>query len=154
MSNLEKYELYGQLWASQVVLLLSGFSLVWLLVTPWSAAYQAPPSMGFSRQAYWSGLPLLSPPMRRWSIYSPKEVLVLIWASFRSGTHYLEDLDPQEEGSWDSRTREIKMRFSISLWGLFIQVDMQSGNETFKDLTQDPTWHCYPDTRKMHTLPC
>ena len=31
-----------------------------LLVTPWTAAYQAPPSMGFSRQEYWSGLPLPS----------------------------------------------------------------------------------------------
>ena len=29
--------------------------------TPWTAAYQAPPSMGFSRQEYWSGLPLPSP---------------------------------------------------------------------------------------------
>ena len=28
-----------------------------LLPTPWTAAYQAPPSMGFSRQEYWSGLP-------------------------------------------------------------------------------------------------
>ena len=32
-----------------------------LLVTPWTAAYQAPPSMGFSRQQYWSGVPLPSP---------------------------------------------------------------------------------------------
>ena len=31
------------------------------LATPWSAAYQAPPSMGFSRQEYWSGVPLPSP---------------------------------------------------------------------------------------------
>ena len=31
------------------------------LGTPWTAAYQAPPSMGFSRQEYWSGLPLASP---------------------------------------------------------------------------------------------
>ena len=31
------------------------------LATPWTAAYQAPPSMGFSRQEYWSGLPLPSP---------------------------------------------------------------------------------------------
>ena len=31
-----------------------------LLATPWTAAYQAPPSMGFSRQEYWSGVPLLS----------------------------------------------------------------------------------------------
>ena len=31
------------------------------LCNPWTAAYQAPPSMGFSRQEYWSGVPLLSP---------------------------------------------------------------------------------------------
>ena len=32
-----------------------------LLVTPWTAAFQAPPSMGFSRQESWSGVPLPSP---------------------------------------------------------------------------------------------
>ena len=32
-----------------------------LFVTPWTVAYQAPPSMGFSRQEYWSGLPFPSP---------------------------------------------------------------------------------------------
>ena len=31
------------------------------LATPWTAAYQAPPSTGFSRQKYWSGVPLPSP---------------------------------------------------------------------------------------------
>ena len=31
------------------------------LATPWTAAYQAPPSRGFSRQKYWSGVPLPSP---------------------------------------------------------------------------------------------
>ena len=31
------------------------------LSDPWTAAYQAPPSMGFSRQQYWSGVPLPSP---------------------------------------------------------------------------------------------
>ena len=36
-------------------------SRVRLLATPWTAAYQAPPSMGFSRQEYWNGLPLPSP---------------------------------------------------------------------------------------------
>ena len=30
------------------------------LATPWTAAYEAPPSMGFSRQKYWSGVPLPS----------------------------------------------------------------------------------------------
>ena len=32
-------------------------SRVRLFVTPWTVAYQAPPTMGFSRQEYWSGLP-------------------------------------------------------------------------------------------------
>ena len=36
------------------------WSRVWLLAFPWNAAYQAPLSMGFSRQEYWSGLPLPS----------------------------------------------------------------------------------------------
>ena len=36
-------------------------SRVRLLATPWTAVYQAPPSMGFSRQEYWSGVPLPSP---------------------------------------------------------------------------------------------
>ena len=40
---------------------VKSFSHVWLLVTPWTAAYQAPPSMGFAREEYWSGLPLPSP---------------------------------------------------------------------------------------------
>ena len=38
-------------------------SRVRLLTTPWTAFYQAPPSMGFSRQEYWSGVPLSSPEM-------------------------------------------------------------------------------------------
>ena len=40
---------------------VKSLSCVRLLATPWSAAYQAPPSMGFARQEYWSGLPLPSP---------------------------------------------------------------------------------------------
>ena len=37
---------------------MKSLSRVRLLATPWTAAYQAPPSMAFSRQEYWSGLPL------------------------------------------------------------------------------------------------
>ena len=40
-------------------------SRVRLLVTPWNAAYQATPSTGFSRQEYWSGVPLASPKVGR-----------------------------------------------------------------------------------------
>ena len=39
---------------------VKSLSRVWLLATPWTAAHQAPPSVGFSRQEDWSGLPLPS----------------------------------------------------------------------------------------------
>ena len=42
---------------------VKSLSRVRLFTTPWSAAYQAPLSMGFSRQEYWSGVPLPSPYM-------------------------------------------------------------------------------------------
>ena len=46
-SNARKWKVKGKL-----------LSRVQLLATPWTAAYQAPPSMGFARQEYWSGVPL------------------------------------------------------------------------------------------------
>ena len=44
-----------------LLLLLSRFSRVRLCGTPETAAHQAPPSLGFSRQEHWSGLPFPSP---------------------------------------------------------------------------------------------
>ena len=40
---------------------VKSLSHVWLFKTPWTAAHQAPPSMGVSRQEYWSGVPLPFP---------------------------------------------------------------------------------------------
>ena len=39
---------------------VKSLSHVWLFATPWTAAYQAPPSMGFFKQEHWSGVPLPS----------------------------------------------------------------------------------------------
>ena len=56
-SNAWKWKVKGKL-----------LSHVRLVATPWTAAHQAPPSMGFSRQEYWSGVPLPSPMnSSRWS---------------------------------------------------------------------------------------
>ena len=44
-----------------LLLLLNCFSRVRLCATPSTAAYEAPPSLGFSRQEHWSGLPFPSP---------------------------------------------------------------------------------------------
>ena len=49
-------------------------SRVRLLATPWTAASQAPPSMGFSRQKYWSGVPLPSP-MEYYSAIKKNKIL-------------------------------------------------------------------------------
>ena len=43
---------------------VKSLSRVGLLTTPWTAAYQTPLSMGFSRQEYWSGMPLPSPDVK------------------------------------------------------------------------------------------
>ena len=48
-------------WVTKLLLLLSHFSRVRLCATPQMAAHQPPPSLGFSRQEHWSGLPFPSP---------------------------------------------------------------------------------------------
>ena len=50
---------------------VKSLSRVWLLATSWTAAHQAPPSMGFSRQEYWSRVPLPSP-MRKTGLHKTK----------------------------------------------------------------------------------
>ena len=52
-------------------------SRVRLLVTPWTAAHQAPPSMGFSRQEYWSGLSLPSPTLALNVLLEAKDVYLI-----------------------------------------------------------------------------
>ena len=61
---MSKRDLLSKIYKELLLLLplLSRFSRVRLLAAPWTSAHQAPPSIGFSRQEYWSGLPLPSPP--------------------------------------------------------------------------------------------
>ena len=69
-SNAWKWEVKGK-----------SLSRVWLLVTPWTTAYQAPPSMGFSRQEYWNGVP--SPYFLQFkSEFGNKELMM--WATVSS----------------------------------------------------------------------
>ena len=63
-SNAEEAEVdwfYEDLQPLLLLLLLSRFSRVQLCATPWTAAHQAPPSLGFSRQEHWNELPFPSP---------------------------------------------------------------------------------------------
>ena len=72
-------------WCSAVLLLLSHFSCFWLCVTPWTAAYQASPSMGFSRQEQWNGLPFPSPMYEsgkgKWSHSVVVQLLATPWVA-------------------------------------------------------------------------
>jgi len=62
--------------------MLSRFSRVQLCATPWTAAYQAPPFMGFSRQEYWGGVPL----------FTPNFVVVVVVVFFPFGTSVVHTL--------------------------------------------------------------
>ena len=55
--------------ASKWKVKVKSLSRVWFFATPWTAASQAPPFMGFSRQEYWSGMPLPSPPIQYINAY-------------------------------------------------------------------------------------
>ena len=58
---------------------LSCFSCAQLFVTPWTVAPQAPLSMGFSRQEYWSGLPALLQGIFRTQESNPPLLCLLLW---------------------------------------------------------------------------
>ena len=61
---------------------VKSLSHVWLLATPWTAAYQAPPPIGFSRQEYWIGVPLPSPPlMHRHQLFIYYFILLTVFSS-------------------------------------------------------------------------
>ena len=59
---------------------VKSLSRVQLLATPWTIAYQAPPFMGFSRQDYWSGVPLPSPTL---ILHTSKVILKILQASLQ-----------------------------------------------------------------------
>ena len=64
----------------KIMLLLSRFGCVWLCVTPQTAAHQASPSLGFSRQKHWSGLPFPSP-MRESEVVQSCPTLATPWTA-------------------------------------------------------------------------
>ena len=97
---------------------LKSLSRVWLLATPWTAAHQAPPSMGFSRQECWSRVPLPSPIYFKglfyfillifWPCCTAHRVLVP-WPEIKSMSHALE---AQSLNHWEVLTsRQVSLTF-------------------------------------------
>ena len=60
---------------------VKSLSCVQFFVTPWTVAYHAPPSIGFSRQEYWSGLPFPSPTRSRtcWQLTTKGQEGAFLW---------------------------------------------------------------------------
>ena len=62
---------------------VKSLSRVWLFSTPWTVAHQAPPSMGFPRQEYWSGVPLPSLVVGiQHSDFTPSKIIIKYWLYF------------------------------------------------------------------------
>ena len=91
---------------------VKSLSCVWLFATPWTAAYQAPPSMEFSRQEYWSGVPWPSPDAKSWLIEKDPDAgkdweqeekratedEIIGWYHQLSGHHKFEQTQEDSEG--------------------------------------------------------
>ena len=92
------------------------------LATPWTTAYQAPPSMGFSRQKYWSGVPLPSPIVN-------DELEKILNHRLLDG---LSDANIQEPGreSLSPQTLQNCVTVSLTCWVVFCMVLM--GDRPFK----------------------
>ena len=75
---------------------VKSLSRIRLLVTPWTAAYQAPPSMGFSRQEYWSRVPSPSPEIS-WKYVKTSQSWFLspMWVSSEAACQTLPPFLPQ-----------------------------------------------------------
>ena len=94
-----------------MLLLLSRFSRVWLCTTLETAAHQAPLSLGFSRQEYWSGLPSPSPPLS-YASGQNLQMLATMW-SFRNSYPLLVEMQNTDtlEGSYKT-THSLTIRSS------------------------------------------
>ena len=90
-------------------------SRVRFFVTPWTAAYQAPPSIGFSRQEYWSGLPLPSakqPECQRtdaFELWCWRRLLSVPWTARRSNQSILKEIS--SECSLEELMLKLKLQY-------------------------------------------
>ena len=77
---------------------VKSLSRVWLSATPWTAVHQVPPSMGFSRQEYWSGVSWPSPKVNVEGRKSIEKILLLLVLScqnvFIVGVIFSSNLHP------------------------------------------------------------
>ena len=102
-------------------------SHVQLLATPWTTAYQAPPPMGFSRQEYWSGVPLPSLvnhvdpphncrsfPFNRWELNFLLRLSSSLWLSLNDPKRKLKSMASLRAGIFNWPGERIPSRIIIN----------------------------------------
>ena len=108
---------------------VKSLSRVWLLATPWTAAHQAPPPMGFSSQEYWSGVPLPSP---------KKYVQDLYEENYETLMNEIKELNKWRDIIpcwWISGLNTVKMSV-LSLIYRFNEIQIKSWESNFVDIDE------------------
>ena len=120
---------------------VKSLSYVRLFATPWTAAYHTPPSVGFSRQEYWSGLPFPSPICRvhytkGWAGWSPEWKEARIKTSRRNinNFRYADDTTLMTESEEELKSLLMKVKEESGKAGLKLNIQktkiMASGSIT------------------------
>ena len=118
---------------------MKSLSCVRLLATPWTAAYQAPPSMEFSRQEYWSGVPLHFLPL--------KAIIYQMFYMKASEKIVFKRCQPGYIPSGGSTGESISLPF-LAQWNGFFTSDLQNSKRLFTSLSSLP----HPPSPK-HIIP-
>ena len=128
-----------------LLLVLSHFSRVWLCATLETAAHQAPPSLGFSRQEHWSGLPFPSPmhTSEKWKWGRS----VVSDASRPHGLQPTRLLCP-----WDSPGKSTGVGCHCLLWNAYIEVRKSESEVTQSCLTLSDPMNCSPPGSSVHGI--
>ena len=95
-------------------------SRVWLLATPWTAAHQVPLSMGFSRQEYWSGVPVPSPDL------VTKEQQFYVYSKVVKTVTFLISQKGENMKFWNSKSYLfcfVVLRLIAELWSWILMMD-------------------------------
>ena len=90
---------------------MKSLSHVQLFVAPWTVAYEAPPSMEFSRQEYWSGLPLPSPGLSNLHFHKVAE-----WKRTRLPMQDTQEMRVRSLGQEDPLEREMATHSNNLAW--------------------------------------
>ena len=113
---------------------VKSFSCVWLLATPWTAAYQAPLSLGFFRQEYWSGVPLPSPQRAYLYLNGLEECILHLCLGTEQGRPEIERPVQKVLLCWACRIRcwnrrvhwRINPRISVALYLHLLKMSLHS----------------------------